>query len=413
MKIVIFGLTVSSSWGNGHATLWRGLIKALIRRGHEIVFFEKDVPYYAGHRDLWGIPGGELVIYSDWNDVRPLARKALSDADVGMVTSYCADALVATEIVLSSPAKIKAFYDLDTPVTLENLRTRREVAYIGERGLSDFDLVLSYTGGAALDELQRRLGARRVAPLYGSVDPEVHCPVPSRNEYRCDISYLGTYAEDRQAALETLFIEAAKLLPGKRFLIGGAQYPAAFPWTENIFFARHVSPPEHPAFYSSSRITLNVTRRAMAHMGYCPSGRMFEAAACGIPILTDWWQGLDQFFNPASEVMIARTTEDSVAALQLSDAELEQLSQAARERVLSEHTAERRAIDLEEALDGVLRPAPEINGAAAKDLDDSAANKVGRRILPVPGEGEKRRRGEKGTGSAPEIFSGKEDLKTL
>lgn len=349
MKIVIFGLTVSSSWGNGHATLWRGLIKALSRRGHRIIFFEKDVPYYAQHRDLIEIVGGQLVLYSDWSDALPRAIRELGDADVGMVTSYCPDALEATEAVITSRAETKVFYDLDTPVTLENLRLGKEVTYIGERGLADFDLVLSYTGGVALDELRMLLGARRVAPLYGSVDPEVHRPVPN-DGLRSDLSYLGTYAEDRQAALEKLFIEPARQLPQKCFVIGGAQYPQEFPWTENIFFVRHVAPADHPAFYSSARLTLNVTRMAMAKMGYCPSGRLFEAAACGTPILTDCWEGLDYFFEPGSQIIGARATEDCVAALQLSDAELENIATAARERVLKDHTAERRAIDLEDLL---------------------------------------------------------------
>ncbi|MFN7141006.1 MAG: glycosyltransferase [Limisphaerales bacterium] len=363
MKIVIFGLTVSSSWGNGHATLWRGLIKALIQRGHRIVFFERDVPYYAQHRDLTEIPGGELVLYQDWTDVLPKANRQLQDADVGMVTSYCVDALPATDLVLTSRATLKTFYDLDTPVTLENLQSNRPVSYVGERGFADFDLVLSYTGGAALSELHSQLGAKRAAPLYGSVDPEVHRPTTPVEAYRCDISYLGTYAADRQAALQTLFIDSAKQLPEKRFLIGGAQYPEGFPWTDNIYFVQHVPPPEHPPFYSSSRITLNVTRKAMAEMGYCPSGRLFEAAACGTPILSDWWEGLDQFFKPVSEIMIAKSTEDSVAAIQVSDNELRQLSRAARERVLTEHTAERRAIDLEEILEAALKPVMQIDGA--------------------------------------------------
>jgi spore maturation protein CgeB len=169
--------------------------------------------------------------------------------------------------------------------------------------------------------------------------------------FRSDLSYLGTYAADRQASLEKLLIEPARQLPNQRFLIGGAQYPQEFPWAENIFFARHVAPPDHPAFYSSSRLTLNITRRAMADMGFCPSGRLFEAAACGTPILSDWWEGLDAFFAPGKEILIANTTEDTVTALNRSPEELEKISRAARERALSEHTAQRRAEELEAALE--------------------------------------------------------------
>lgn len=351
MKLVIFGLTVSSSWGNGHATLWRGLIRALARRGHDVVFFERDVPYYADQRDLTELPGGgKLVLYGDWTDALPQAKRHLADADVALVTSYCPDAIAATNLVLSSPAPLRAFYDLDTPVTLDKLESGESVPYLGSRGLRDFDLVLSYTGGRALDALRERLGARRVAPLYGHVDPDAHHPVAPVERFRADLSYLGTYAEDRQAALSAFFIEPARQLPPRRFLLGGAMYPQNFPWTDNIWFVQHLPPPDHPAFFSSSRLTLNVTRRAMADMGYCPSGRLFEAAACGCPLLSDDWQGLDTFFAPGREILLARTTDDAVAAVETSDAELGQIAQAARERVLAEHTSARRAEDFENAL---------------------------------------------------------------
>jgi spore maturation protein CgeB len=352
MKLVIFGLTITSSWGNGHATLWRGLCRALIRRGHQVAFFERDVPYYAGNRDLHELPGGSLHLYSSWEEIRSAAARELADADVAIVTSYCMDGIEATELVLSSAVPVRAFYDLDTPVTLDALRTGGPVSYIGPRGLGDFDLVLSYTGGGALEELRTRLGARRVAPLYGHVDPEIHAPVAATDHYASDLSYLGTYAADRQAALESLFIEPARRLPQHRFMIGGAQYPSDFPWVANIFFRRHLPPDLHPAFYCSSRMTLNVTRRAMAEMGYCPSGRLFEAAACGVPILSDYWEGLDDFFTPGEEILLARTTEEVAEAVLLSDEELGRIGRAGRERVLAEHTSERRAEELEELLAG-------------------------------------------------------------
>lgn len=355
MKLVIFGLTISSSWGNGHATLWRGLCRALARRGHEVVFFERDVPYYAAHRDLKALPGGNLILYSGWAEVLSKARQQLADADVAMVTSYCPDGIAASELVLCSNATLRVFYDLDTPVTLNRLRTGKALDYIGRHGLAGFDLVLSFTGGVALEELKKQLGARRVAPLYGSVDPEIHHPVPSKEAYRADLSYLGTYAEDRQEALNKLFIESARGLPGQKFLIGGALYPEAFPWAENIFFARHVAPAEHPAFFCSSRLTLNVTRGAMAAMGYCPSGRLFEAAACGTPILSDWWEGLDDFFLPGAEILVAHTTEEVVQALRRPEEELATISRAARERTLAEHTAERRASEMECAFENALQ----------------------------------------------------------
>lgn len=350
MKLVVFGLTVSSSWGNGHATLWRGLCRALARQGHHVVFFEKDVPYYAANRDVFEVPNGTLILYETWDSVRHRARAELADADAAMVTSYCPDGIDATDLVLDAPKAVRTFYDLDTPVTLSRLQAREPLDYIGQRGLGEFDLVLSYTGGGALDKLRSELGARRVAPLYGHVDPDVHRPATPMAHYQADLSYLGTYAADRQATLQRLFIDAAARRPQQRFLIGGAQYPDDFPWQPNIHFVQHLPPSEHPAFFSSSRLTLNVTRQAMAEMGWCPSGRLFEASACGVPVLSDHWEGLDRFFVPDREILIAKTTEDAVAALDCSDAELHRIARASRERTLAEHTSEHRARELEAML---------------------------------------------------------------
>ena len=351
MKIVIFGLTISSSWGNGHATLWRGLVKALVRRGNRVVFYERDVPYYAEHRDLWEIPGGELVLYSDWDSVRDDAQRHADEADVALVTSYCPDGAEASHLVLGSKAQRTVFYDLDTPVTLSRLNAGERPAYLPAEGLGGFDVVLSYTGGRALEELKTRLGARAVAPLYGWVDPEVHRPVDPVRTYLGDLSYLGTYAEDRQAALEKLFIEPARRLTRRRFVIGGAQYPDSFPWTNNIFFVRHLPPAEHPAFFCSSTLTLNVTRDAMKRMGWCPSGRLFEAAACGVPLISDHWEGLEAFFEPGRDILVAKETDDVTTAMMLPRDHLATLARRARERTLEEHTAERRVRELRNILD--------------------------------------------------------------
>ncbi|HJU15594.1 MAG TPA: glycosyltransferase [Stellaceae bacterium] len=350
MKLIVFGLAVSSSWGNGHAVLWRALIRALAARGHSTWFFERDVPYYAQHRDLTELAGGRLVLYRDWADIQPEAERAVSEADAAIVTSYCPDALAAGE-VSEGARSLRVFYDLDTPVTLARLAAGEPVSYIGPAGLAGFDLVLSYTGGGAVTALQQRLGARRVVPLYGSVDPDQYRPVQARGP-RAALSYLGTFAADRQDALERLLIEPARRRPALRFLIGGAQYPDDFPWRVNIAFLGHVAPGDHPRFYAAARATLNVTRGAMAASGWCPSGRLFEAAACAAPILSDWWDGLDDFFAPEREIVIVHKAEDVLAALALSDGELARIGRQARERALAEHTAARRAEQLEALLAG-------------------------------------------------------------
>lgn len=346
MRFVIFGLTVTSSWGNGHATIWRGLCRALGQNGHSVTFFEKDVPYYRAHRDLHQAPDYNIQLYSHWREVEPSARREVRESDCSIVTSYCPDAHRASDLVLEVPVSRSVFYDLDTPVTLSTLAQSGSVDYIPPYGLRPFDLVLSYTGGRALRELASRLGAKKVAPLYGSVDPTTHKRTQTDARFSADLSYLGTYAPDRQPQLEELFLKPAKLLPEKRFCLGGALYPADFPWTNNTNFVRHLPPPEHPAFYSSSRLTLNVTRTPMAEMGFCPSGRLFEAAACGTPIISDWWDGLDSFFEPGRELLIARTSEDVIQAIRSAADELETISRASQQRTLAEHTATSRATEL-------------------------------------------------------------------
>lgn len=351
MHIVIFGLTISSSWGNGHATLWRGLCSALAQHGHKVTFLEKDVPYYAQHRDLNDTQPYEIVLYQNWEDAGPLVQTILRECDSAIITSYCPDATAACNAILEASVAVKVFYDLDSPVTLERLQRGECVEYLPANGLRDFDLVLSYAGGSVLNELRSLLGAKRVAPLYGSVDPKVHYPADTRARYESDLSYLGTYSSTRQNVLEQLFIEPARRTPGKRFLIGGALYPDDFPWNENIYFVRHVPPSEHAAFYSSSRLTLNVTRGPMAEAGYCPSGRLFEAAACETPVVSDVWEGINDFFVPGEEILLANTPAEMEEILKLDAGELRSIGHAARERVMADHTAERRSQELTQLLE--------------------------------------------------------------
>jgi spore maturation protein CgeB len=358
MRIVIFGLTITSSWGNGHATLWRGLCKALTQSGHEVEFFERDTPYYAANRDFRDGPYGRVIIYHSWDDVRTAAHQSIRSADAVFVTSYCPDAVAAGTLAQEAARGLTVFYDLDAPVTLARLEAGDQVDYLGPEGLSQYDLVLSFTGGAALEGLRVRLGARVARPLYGHVDPDVHHRCKAKAHYAAAMSYLGTYSSDRQATLERLFVWPARARPDARFLIGGAQYPQDFPWSSNIFFVRHLPPPEHAAFFSSSRLTLNLTRSSMARMGWCPSGRLFEAAACGVAMISDAWEGLDHFFEPGSEILVAQTEPDVLDALDADDAELARVGRAARERVFDQHTSQHRARELCTLLEQARRTAP-------------------------------------------------------
>ena len=352
MRITFFGLTISSSWGNGHATPYRAILRALRRRGHHCTFYEKDVPYYAmhGRRDFAGCDYCDLVLYDNWESVRRRALAEARDSDVVVCASYCPEGarIIDEVLALGSVRPLKVFYDLDTPITLGRFERGEQVEYLRSDQLRCFDLVLSFTGGRILEELERTYKVQLARPLYGCVDPDVYVRVHPQPEFACDLSYMGTYAADRQAKLERYFLDVARHAPERTFLLAGSMYPGAeaqrIPL--NVKRREHVAPHEHPALYSSSRVTLNITRSEMAAWGYCPSGRFFEAAACGTPIVTDWWEGLESFFDLGRELAVADGSDDVARVLQMDDDALLAMAQLARERTLDEHTGERRAIEL-------------------------------------------------------------------
>jgi len=342
VKITIFGLTLSSSWGNGHATPYRAILSALHRRGARAIFYEQDAPYYAVHRDFHSSPDCDLKLYSCWEDVRAAALSDAAESDIVINASYCPDGARISDEVLEIEGPLHVFYDLDTPITLNALASQGSDYLRGDQ-IPRFELYLSFTGGRVLEELERHYGAQLARPLYGCVDPEAYQRVAAHKAFRCWLSYLGTYAPDRQQKLNELFLEPAHRCPGWPFVLAGSLYPRDRTWPENVKRFEHVAPNRHAALYSSSRATLNITRREMADSGYCPSGRFFEAAACGTPILTDWWEGLDAFFDPEQELCVVRNAEDVLACLSMSDVELRAKAERARNRTLSEHTGECRA----------------------------------------------------------------------
>ena len=342
MKITIFGLTLSSSWGNGHATPYRAVLRALARHGHRITFFEKDTEYYALRRDFNSCAYCDLVIYSDWHDVRSRALREAAESDVVMTASFCPAGARINDDILALASPLRVFYDLDTPVTLDKLRGG-DLDYLRAAQIAEFDLVLSWSGGRSLVELETVWNAALARPLFGCVDPDVYVRAPREARFACALSYMGTYAADRQDKLDRLFLECARRRPELPFLLAGTLYPWHWQWPPNVKRFDHVSPAEHPALYSSSRLTLNLTRAEMAACGYCPSGRFFEAAACGTPIVSDWFEGLDTFFQPGEEILIAAETEDSLQAIGLADSDLARMSARARQRTLDEHTGEHRA----------------------------------------------------------------------
>jgi spore maturation protein CgeB len=354
VKITMFGLTISSSWGNGHATPYRALLKGLHRRGHRVVFYEKDTDYYAKRRDFSSCDYCSLEVYPRWDDIRARAIADAKESDAVIVGSYCPEGARIADELLSLSGPVRVFYDLDTPITLRNLESGG-VPYLRAEQMPAWDLYLSFTGGGILDELESRWKVRRARPLFGCVDPDVHKRVAPRPDFECLLSYMGTYAADRQDKVEQLFLEPARRRPDTGFILAGSLYPANSQWPANVRVLEHVAPSDHPALYSSSRLTLNVTRSGMARFGYCPSGRFFEAAACGTPLITDWWEGLHTFFSD-DELFVAHNAGHVLDALAAGDDELVRLANRARQRTLEEHTGDRRAAQLLDYLEESQRP---------------------------------------------------------
>lgn len=356
MKLVFFGLSLSSSWGNGHATTYRSLLRGLHERGHHLVFYERDVPWYAAHRDLARPEYAEIRLFASWRRARREALAAARAADAAIVGSYCGEGAAILDDLLQQRPRRLAFYDIDTPVTQEAL-DHGGCEYLRPEHIAAVDLYLSFTSGPMLEELRRR-GARRPRALHCCSDPEHYRPGAGRPP-RWQLGYLGTYAPDRHDKLRRLLLEPARRLPEMRFVVAGPLYPDRESWPANVEHVAHLGPGEHPEFYRSCRLTLSITRRAMVAWGYSPSIRLFEAAACATPIVTDPWPGLEQFFTPQGkngargkgEVLVATEAGQMVDYLrEVSSAELESMARAARERVLREHTGERRAEQLEQYL---------------------------------------------------------------
>jgi spore maturation protein CgeB len=351
MKIVVFGLSITSAWGNGHATTFRALFEALHRRGHDITFYEKDVEWYASNRDLPEPPYCKLRLYEDWTEIVAEARRELADADVGLVGSYFPDGIRAIDELLDSRADVKAFYDIDTPITVAALRQNGKAEYLDARQVSGFDVYFSFTGGPMLQEIKSRFGARAAVPLYCSFDPREYRRFGVNKRFACDLSYMGTYAPDRQAKLEELLVRPAEQLPKMKFIVAGPQYPKQIHWPKNVRRIVHLNPRWHARFYSSARLTLNVTRREMVIAGYSPSVRLFEAAACGATIVSDNWPGLDSFFTAGPQILLPTDATDVIRYLTLSDAELHRIGEAAQQRVIAEHTSQVRAAEFEAAVE--------------------------------------------------------------
>ncbi len=351
MKIVVLGLSLSSSWGNGHATTWRALLKALHARGHDILFLERDQPWYAANRDL---PQPEFCRFALYEAVSAIAAwdSAFRVADLTIIGSYVPDGIELARMIRPWARRL-AFYDIDTPVTLAAL-ARGDCAYLDADLIRDFDLYLSFTGGPTLSLLEQNHGAVAARALYCAADPDLYHPLANPDPPRWDLGYLGTYSADRQPVLERLLIEPARLSPHRRFVVAGPQYPADIIWPDNVERIEHLPPRDHAAFYRSLGWTLNVTRADMVAAGYSPSVRLFEAAACATPIISDAWNGLSDMFVPGREIITVTSTDDVLRWLAVPDAARRAIGEAARRRLLRCHTASHRAASLEQYCEALV-----------------------------------------------------------
>ena len=344
LDIVILGLSITSSWGNGHATTFRGLVRHLMELGHRVHFLERNVSWYAENRDMPSPPWGETILYDSLEELEEMHGHLLREADAVVIGSYVPDGIAVGEWVLDHAAGIVAFYDIDTPVTLAQVEAGM-CDYLNESLISRYHLYLSFTGGPVLNLLEHRYGTPAARPLYCSVDPDAY--YPEEAEERWLLGYMGTYSTDRQPVVDRLLLEPAEVLRTNRFVVAGPQYPDSMRWPDNVDRIQHIPPDEHRMFYNRQRFTLNVTRADMVRMGYAPSVRLFEAAACGVPIISDAWEGLDEFFEPGAEILIAHHGDEVVRYLRtLSPEEGREIGLRARQRALRHHTSRHRAEEL-------------------------------------------------------------------
>jgi spore maturation protein CgeB len=342
MRLVVLGLSLSSSWGNGHATTFRALLKAFAARGHDILFLERDVPWYRENRDVSDPGYCRLEYYPDLEGLERW-RGEIAAADAAIVGSYVPEGVAVGRFVQHHADGVTAFYDIDTPVTLAKLE-QGDFEYLSPEIIPGYDVYLSFTGGPTLRRIERRYGASAARALYCSVDLDAYPPLDLPKKW--DLSYLGTYSPDRQPTLEKLLIEPARRMPDRRFVVAGPQYPADIAWPANVERIDHLPPAEHPAFYAASRYTLNVTRADMIAAGWSPSVRLFEAAACAVPVVSDVWEGLAELFTPGEEIVLADSSE-AVVALLSGEQGGRAMGRKARARVMHGHRATDRAAELE------------------------------------------------------------------
>ena len=361
LDIVILGLSITSSWGNGHATTYRALVRALSARGHNVCFLERDMPWYEEHRDMPNPPYGLTQLYQSAAELKQRFERHVKDADLCIVGSYVPDGIEIGEWVTRTCRGVKAFYDIDTPVTVAKLAAGN-AEYIAAWLVRRYDIYLSFAGGPLLQKIEKEFGSSMARPLYCSVDPKVYFPEDRTPKW--DLGYMGTYSVDRQPSLNTLLVEPAQRSQKLKTVVAGPMYPREASWPRNVERIEHLPPASHRSFYNSQRYTLNLTRADMRSAGYSPSVRVFEAAACGTPIISDIWPGLETFFEIEKEILTSSSTEEVLVYLrEISENERRAIGERARRRVLASHTSDHRALELESYVAEVTKTTLEPAGA--------------------------------------------------
>ena len=367
MNLVVLGLSLSSSWGNGHATTFRALLKAFAARGHDVLFLERDVPWYRNNRDIGDPDYCRLELYGSLEQLRHRSDE-IREADAVIVGSFVPEGVEVGRFVQRLSRGVTAFYDIDTPVTLAKLE-RRDFEYLSPEVIPGYDLYLSFTGGPTLKRIERQYGSPMARALYCSVDPQAYPALDVPKTW--DLTYLGTYSDDRQPTLQKLLIEPARRLPHLKFCVAGPQYPDTIDWPANVERIDHLPPSEHAQFYAASRYALNVTRADMIAAGWSPSVRLFEAASCATPVISDIWEGIDSLFAPDREIVLVDSTREVVELLS-SVADATGIGQAARARILAGHTAAHRAAKLEEHIEDAA--AAKADGPSGKERQVKSKN---------------------------------------
>lgn len=344
-KLVFVGLSITSSWGNGHATTYRSLLRGLAQLGHSVHFLERNLPWYAENRDLPAPPYCKVGLYDDLESLKEKYRETMLEADLVVIGSYVPQGAELAQWILElrDRRKLTAFYDIDTPVTLQQLRDRK-CEYLRADQVSQFPIYLSFSGGAALKVLREEFGSPHAIAFYCSVDPSQYSQAVATK--RWNLGYLGTFSPDRQSALEALLLDTASKWGAGNFVVAGPGYQTDS-WSSNVTYFPHLSPEHHRYFYHAQSATLNLTRHAMLELGHSPSVRLFEAGACGTAILSDAWEGISEFFEPDEEILLVSSGNEVKRILRdVSPNDLAAIGSRAAERVRCQHTSVHRAQQL-------------------------------------------------------------------